>query len=222
MGMDAQHTDLSGVESSETPALGVRHHERRERQRRARFRFGRDRRRVERRRRRIRTLLFALAAAAIPHTGKLRPALVMPGVSVSINDFRAVPAQEAYDDLIKEAAAAYDLDENLIRAVMRAESSFNPTVVSPAGAQGLMQIMPELAEALGVTDPFDPRQNIMAGARYLRQLLDAHRGNLRLTLASYNAGPGNVARYKGVPPFRETREYVKRITGYLAEPSVGD
>jgi soluble lytic murein transglycosylase-like protein len=130
-----------------------------------------------------------------------------------------VPAQEAYDDLIKEAAATYGLDVNLIRAVMRAESSFNPLVVSPAGAQGLMQIMPALAQELGVTDPFDPRQNIMAGARYLRQLLDAHKGNVKLTLASYNAGPGNVARYKGIPPFRETRDYVKKITGYLEEAS---
>ena len=139
-----------------------------------------------------------------------------------MNDFRAVPAQEAYDALIREASATYDVDEDLIRAVMRAESAFNPMVVSSAGAQGLMQIMPALSAELGVTDPFDPRQNIMAGARYLRQLLDAHRGNIRLTLASYNAGPGNVARYKGVPPFRETREYVKKITGYLAETAGDD
>lgn len=139
-----------------------------------------------------------------------------------MHDFRAVPAQDAYDDLIKEAAATYGLNEHLIRAVMRAESAFNPMVVSPAGAQGLMQIMPELSEEFGVTDPFDPRQNILAGARYLRQLLDANRGNLRLTLASYNAGPGNVAKYKGIPPFRETREYVKRITGYLADTSGAD
>jgi soluble lytic murein transglycosylase-like protein len=139
-----------------------------------------------------------------------------------MHDFRAVPAQDAYDDLIKEAAATYRLNEHLIRAVMRAESAFNPMVVSPAGAQGLMQIMPELSAEFGVTDPFDPRQNILAGARYLRQLLDANRGNLRLTLASYNAGPGNVAKYKGIPPFRETREYVKRITGYLADTSGAD
>jgi soluble lytic murein transglycosylase-like protein len=80
-----------------------------------------------------------------------------------------------------------------------------------------MQIMPALAEELGVTDPFDPRQNVMAGARYLRQLLDANKGNVKLTLASYNAGPGNVARYKGIPPFRETRSYFEKITGYLLE-----
>jgi soluble lytic murein transglycosylase-like protein len=218
--MDA--VDLEGVTPGETPAVGIRHHERREYQRRAGFRFGRDRRRAERRRRRIRTLLFAAAAAVSPHAGKLRPAILLPAVSVSVNGFRAIPAPRAYDNLIKEAAAAYDLDENLIRAVMRAESAFNPMVVSPAGAQGLMQIMPQLAAEFGVTDPFDPRQNIMAGARYLRQLLDANRGNIRLTLASYNAGPGNVARYKGMPPFRETREYVKRITGYLTESSGTD
>jgi soluble lytic murein transglycosylase-like protein len=80
-----------------------------------------------------------------------------------------------------------------------------------------MQIMPALAKDLGVTDPFDPRQNIMAGARYLRRLLDVHSGNVALALASYNAGPANVARYKGMPPFRETRNYVKKIKGYLAE-----
>jgi soluble lytic murein transglycosylase-like protein len=162
-----------------------------------------------------------MAATAVPTAIKSRP-LLMPGVVVSMQDFRAVPAQEAYDNLIKEAAATYGLDVNLIRAVMRAESAFNPMVVSPAGAQGLMQIMPALAQELGVTDPFDPRQNIMAGARYLRQLLDAHKGNVKLTLASYNAGPGNVARYKGVPPFRETRDYVKKITGFLEEAEASE
>ena len=200
------------------PALGVRHAERRERDRRRHERIAPDRRRAQRRRRRLRTLVLAAATAAVPSAAKTRPVLpLLPAVSVSMNDFRAVPATEAYDDLIKEAAVAYGLDANLIRAVMRAESSFNPMIVSPAGAQGLMQIMPALAEELGVTDPFDPRQNIMAGARYLRQLLDAHKGNVKLTLASYNAGPGNVARYKGVPPFRETRNYVRKITDYLAD-----
>jgi soluble lytic murein transglycosylase-like protein len=124
-----------------------------------------------------------------------------------------------YNDLIAEAALAYELDPELIRAVMRAESAFRANVVSPVGAQGLMQIMPALAEEMGVTDPFDPRQNIMAGSRYLRQLLDSHQGNVTLALASYNAGPGNVARYKGVPPFKETRNYVKKIAGFLAETS---
>lgn len=203
--------------SSGEPALGVRHTDRRGRQRRTHERMVPDRRRAQRRRRRLRTLLLAAATAAVPGAARTRP--LLPAVSVSMIDFRAVPAAEAYDDLIKEAALAYQLDANLIRSVMRAESSFNPMIVSPAGAQGLMQIMPALAVELGVTDPFDPRQNIMAGARYLRQLLDAHRGDIPLTLASYNAGPGNVARYKGVPPFRETRTYVRKITDYLAEAS---
>ncbi len=110
-----------------------------------------------------------------------------------------------------------DLDPELIRAVMRAESAFNPLVVSRAGAQGLMQLMPALAEEMGVEDPFDPRQNIMGGARYLRRLLDRHRGNIPLSLASYNAGPTTVARYKAIPPFKETRQYVKKITGFLAD-----
>ena len=201
----------------DTEGLGVRHGERRRVERRTHSRIARDRRRAERRRQRIRTLLLAFATAAVPSAIKSGPAALLPGVAVSMNEFRAVPASEAYDDLIAEAATLYKLDANLIRAVMKAESSFNAMVVSPAGAQGLMQIMPALAQELGVTDPFDPRQNVMAGTRYLRQLLDAHKGNVRLALASYNAGPGNVARYKGVPPFRETRNYVKKITTYLEQ-----
>jgi len=125
--------------------------------------------------------------------------------------------ERAYDDIIAEAAATYVVDPDLIRAVMRAESAFNPMVISPAGAQGLMQLMPALAEELGVTDPFDPRQNIMAGAKYLRWLLDRNHGNIPLTLAGYNAGPTVVAKYRKVPPFQETRNYVKRITGFLAD-----
>jgi soluble lytic murein transglycosylase-like protein len=207
------------VRTAEANGLGIRREKRRGAERRRNGRLQPDRRRRERRKQRIRTLLLAAATAAVPGSLKSRPALfpLVPGVAVSMHDFRAVPAQEAYDELIKEAAALYRVDAHLVRAVMRAESSFNPMVVSPAGAQGLMQIMPALAQELGVTDPFDPRQNVMAGARYLRQLLDAHRGNVKLALASYNAGPGNVARYKGVPPFKETRAYVKKITEYLED-----
>lgn len=139
-----------------------------------------------------------------------------PTVQVSIDDFRAIRPEDAYEEFIREAATQYKLDPNLIRAVMRTESAFNPHAVSRVGAQGLMQLMPALASDMGVKNPFDPRDNIMGGARYLRQLLDAHRGNIRLTLASYNAGPGNVKRYKGVPPFKETHNYVKKITGLLA------
>ena len=108
------------------------------------------------------------------------------------------------------------MDANLIHAVMQAESAFHPYAVSRAGAEGLMQLMPELSDEMGVSDAFDPRENIMGGVRYLKRLLDYHDGNLDLALASYNAGPGNVERYGGVPPFRETRSYIKTIKQILA------
>ena len=141
-----------------------------------------------------------------------------PRVLVSIDRFEPIPAAHAYDDIIHEAAKKYDLEPALIRSVMRMESGFDPFAVSRVGAMGLMQLMPEVAEELGVTDPFDPRQNIMGGSRMLRDLLERHDGNLALTLASYNAGPGAVAKYRNkVPPFKETQNYVKRITGWIAD-----
>ena len=165
----------------------------------------------------IRSLLLAAVtlAATTPLHVKTK---VQPLVLVSESDFRPIPADKAYDTLIQEAAEVYELDAALIRAVMRAESAFNPLVVSPAGALGLMQLMPGLAEEMGVKDPFDPRENIMGGARYLKRLLTLHRGNVPLTLASYNAGPGAVKRYRNrIPPLKETRNYVKKITGFLSD-----
>ena len=141
--------------------------------------------------------------------------LMKPKVDVQ-TDFVAVPANEAYEDIIQEAAATYDVDPNLIRAVMQTESAFHPFALSRAGAEGLMQLMPELSDEMGVGDAFDPRQNIMGGVRYLKQQLDAHDGNLDLALASYNAGPGNVERFGGVPPCEETRKYVKTVKQMLA------
>jgi soluble lytic murein transglycosylase-like protein len=138
-------------------------------------------------------------------------------VSVSIDSFAAVPPYLAYDDIIDEAALEHEINPDLIHAVIETESAFNPLAESPVGAQGLMQLMPALQADLGVKDPFDPRQNIMAGAQYLKQLMNKHHDNVDLALASYNAGPGNVARYKGVPPFKETRNYVKKIKAILAE-----
>jgi len=161
--------------------------------------------------------MFAAAALATSHSVKTQTKPLRAGVSVSMDQFQAVNPERAYDDIISEAADAYKIDPDLIRAVVRAESAFNPMVVSPAGAQGLMQLMPALAEEMGVTDPFDPRQNIMAGAKYLRWLLDLNRGNIPLTLAGYNAGPTIVSKYKRVPPFKETQRYVKKITGFLED-----
>lgn len=112
---------------------------------------------------------------------------------------------------IQQAARKYELPEKLIESVIRAESNFQPDAVSPAGAQGLMQLMPATARELGVSDPFDVQQNIDGGAKYLRQMLDRFGGNLKLALAAYNAGPGTVARYDGDVPYRETRNYVRRV-----------
>jgi hypothetical protein len=185
-----------------------------------------DRRRSSRRKRTLRGLLFGMFAMSLPtHVAK-------PSVSISTSEgfvstseaFRALPATIAYNDAIAEAAELYRLDPNLIRAIIRAESAFNPFAVSRAGAQGLMQLMPEVAEELNVLDPFDPRQNIFGGARYLRWLLDRNDGNIDLAVASYNAGPGAVARYNGIPPYRETRNYVKKVNSFLksSKASSGD
>jgi soluble lytic murein transglycosylase-like protein len=116
-----------------------------------------------------------------------------------------------YDSLIGEAAVLYQLPEPFIRAVMRVESDFNPTVVSRAGAMGLMQLMPKTARSMGVSDPFDARQNILGGARYLRILANRFKGDLVLTVAAYNAGEGAVEKHNGIPPYKETQRYVRRV-----------
>jgi soluble lytic murein transglycosylase-like protein len=184
-----------------------------------------DRRRANRRKRTLRGLLFGMFAIAVPSQVSKPPNLsTAEGFVSTSEDFRPLPAAIAYNDAIAEAAHLYQLDPNLIRAIIRAESAFNPFAVSRAGAQGLMQLMPAVAEELNVLDPFDPRQNIFGGARYLRWLLDRNGGNLDLAVASYNAGPGAVDRYHGIPPYRETRNYVRKVNLFLknAKSSSGD
>jgi soluble lytic murein transglycosylase-like protein len=116
------------------------------------------------------------------------------------------------DSAIEQAAARHNVDPNLVRAVVKVESNFNPNAVSRKGAMGLMQLMPSTARQLRVKNPFDPEQNVDAGVRHLKQLLESYGGDIKLTLAAYNAGAGAVARSSGVPHYAETQNYVRRIT----------
>ena len=124
---------------------------------------------------------------------------------------------ERFDAYIREAAILYVLPEELVRAVMRVESNFYHEAVSNKGAMGLMQLMPQTARSMGVLDPFDARQNVLGGTRFLRVLANRFGGDLVLTIAAYNAGEGAVTKYSGIPPYAETRRYVQRVlTHYYA------
>lgn len=117
----------------------------------------------------------------------------------------------AWDGVIRIAGETHGVSPALVKAVIHAESSFDPGAISPRGAQGLMQLMPDTAESLGVDDPFDPWQNIDAGTRYLGLLVSQYPGDLAMALAAYNAGPLAVRRFRGIPPYQETKVYVKRV-----------
>lgn len=125
----------------------------------------------------------------------------------------AVSGGQGLDDIFERASQTYGVPENLLKAVAKAESGFQSDAVSSCGAQGIMQLMPSTAKSLGVTDSFDPEQNIMGGAKYLGSLLGKY-GDAKLALAAYNAGSGNVDKYGGVPPFGETQNYVEKVLSY--------
>ncbi|MEZ4598957.1 MAG: lytic transglycosylase domain-containing protein [Syntrophotaleaceae bacterium] len=139
------------------------------------------------------------------------------------NEFRFYLKESPKGGLVKEDVSAviaryaqtFNLEEALIKAVIKAESNYDPKAVSRKGAQGMMQLIPETARLMNVSDPFNPEENIRGGSRYLRKMLDEFDGNLELALAAYNAGPGSVRRHKGIPPFQETRQYIERVKKYL-------
>lgn len=122
---------------------------------------------------------------------------------------------EKYDNYIDEASHTYGVDKNIIKSVILTESAANSKAVSKANAKGLMQLMDGTAEDMGVKNSLDPKQNILGGTKYLAQMLRQYNGNLKLSLAAYNAGPQNVEKHNGVPPFDETKTYISRVLGYF-------
>jgi soluble lytic murein transglycosylase len=150
----------------------------------------------------------------MPTSPKYRP--VFPGKKRSVSIGASFNERE-YDHLIRMLCREHQMDFALVKAVIKAESAFNPRAVSRKGAQGLMQLMPDTARDLMVDDPFDPYDNLQGGVRYLRQMLDTFGGDVTLALAAYNAGPGAVQDANTVPPYPETRTYVRRVLQYRRE-----
>lgn len=160
------------------------------------------------------TFSSALASA----TGTVTPPLATePGLSAATGGASALPAGTPYAAEITAAAQANGIDPALLAGLIKQESGFNPTAGSPAGARGLAQLMPATAAGLGVTDVLDPVQSINGGAKYLKQQLDAFGGDVAKALAAYNAGPGAVQRFGGIPPYAETQNYVRIVQANAAE-----
>src|SRR3954451_725085 len=173
------------------------------------------------------TLFSTLFSSVLSSETMFPPSKGRETPKANINTMAVLPIQltklahsgagEKYQEVITEAAEHYHIPAKLIQSVIQQESNFNPNAVSPAGAGGLMQLMPQTARSLGVENVFDPYQNIMAGSKYLSQMLNKYNGNTDLALAAYNAGTGNVDKYQGIPPFKETQNYVQKVKNhYLA------
>lgn len=134
--------------------------------------------------------------------------------------FPALGRQSKYSSLIRELSSKYGVPEDLVHSIILAESNYDPNAVSHKGAIGLMQLMPETAKEYGVIDPLVPEDNIDAGIKYIKKLIDLYNGDVKLILAAYNAGPSAVEKYGGVPPFQETREYIQRVRKNFVDPVI--